>query len=378
MIDLKNKIACLIWGGYARGNTGDELCLAAALERKQAEGIGQVAVLSHQPEYTARFFPDATIIPYVPPVRRKNRFWSKTLRLLRRDRLIIPRTGFRDAMHFDPDAEWVRALSDAKQLYLAGGGYLTDLFPLQAILPPIQLANWLKVPVVTAPIGIGPIKDDHWAEIVVAALRGGQLLVRDETSMEFCQRNKLMAKLAPDDAFAFVKKICPSVLKPAHQTRRKIGVCIFPQYGRQENCDLSEWWISFLRGLQAEHPGHDIEGFCFHTSLEAEFAEMKKLFTQAGLNSAHVLSPATSLLQAMETVCSYAFIVSTRFHAVVAANALRIPNVAVASGDYYQAKMKSAVSGHEEISRCVNPHLLSPEDLLAICKSKLADVSSRD
>ena len=37
---------CVIWGGYARGNTGDEWCLAATLERLRPRFGRSMAVLS--------------------------------------------------------------------------------------------------------------------------------------------------------------------------------------------------------------------------------------------------------------------------------------------------------------------------------------------
>jgi polysaccharide pyruvyl transferase WcaK-like protein len=52
VIHLKKNPACIIWGGYAQGNTGDELCLAAALERKQREFDGNVAIFSHRTQFT--------------------------------------------------------------------------------------------------------------------------------------------------------------------------------------------------------------------------------------------------------------------------------------------------------------------------------------
>jgi len=364
------KFACVIWGGYAWGNTGDELCLAAALETVGRESGGPVAVLSHFPEYTQRLFPDATVIPFVPPaVPQKIRRWKR----FRRFCFSFLLGGFQKKTSAPPESEWVRCLHQTRKLYLTGGGYLTDLFLLDLVMPPIELALKLKLPVTTAPIGLGPFTSSQRADQVVAALSQMKLKVRDQVSLDFCRSHHLEAALQPDDAFAWLERHQAAMFAAKPKSHpRKIGVCIFPQHGQAADCDLTAWWVEFLRRLNEFLPEYKIEGFCFHASLPCEFQAMIRLFVSAGLPADQVRVPTMDFRQATAALRDYDLIVSTRFHAVVAANVFQIPNVAIASGDYYQAKMQAAVSGYETKSQLVNPASLTPAELLEHCRQKLA------
>lgn len=372
MKQFGEQFACVIWGGYSWGNTGDELCLAAALERAEREFDGNVAILSHHPNYTSQLFPAANVVPYVRPQRRKLGRCEKLIKKTKR--MFTPR-NYRDEggdLQIDPDSEWVRCLSRAGRLYLAGGGYLTDLFALELIMPPIQLAIQLQLPVATAPVGIGPFTSKYWAKTVVRALGHAELRVRDAVSLDFCRRRGLNATVEPDDAFALVKgMVTTSSIALSESGARKIGVCLFPQYGRKADCDFSGWLIKCLHGLKAQGPEWKIEGFCFHTSPDAEFREMQDLFESAGLPPNQVLAPNLDFRRAAVSVRNYDLIITTRFHAVVVANAFGIPNIAIASGEYYLAKMKAAVAGHEFSSSLVNPEEVAPEALLDLCKQKI-------
>jgi polysaccharide pyruvyl transferase WcaK-like protein len=373
MVASEKKFACVIWGGYAWGNTGDELCLAAALERKQREFAGDVAILTRDPKFTSQLFPEANVIQYVMPDPRASRLRKRFSRNLKSLFTKAGRNYFLQYWRFDPGIEWMRCLFHARELYLCGGGYLTDLFPLEFALPPVRFAAKIKLPITTAPVGLGPFKSEVWSGKVVKALRQTKLTVRDKISLEFCRRHGLDASLQPDDAFALVKKLSAAIPE-ARSTPcpRKIGVCIFTQYGQDANCDFSDWWVKCLRGLKTQYPEFEIEGFCFHTSPQAEFQEMTRLFSRAGLSSENVLPPTTDFRQAVKRLCDYDLIIATRFHAVVAANVFEIPNIAIAAGEYYQTKMSAAVDGCEKFSRLVNPASESPEGLLDICRQKLS------
>ena len=362
----------MIWGGYAKGNTGDELCLAAALERKNREFAGNVVVLSSHPEYTSQLFPEASVMAYIPPRPRAARPLKRFIRSCQSLAAAWMRTCFPQSFGHDPRFAWTRCLAGTGQLYLAGGGYLTDLFRLDFTLEPIELAIKSKVPVVTAPVGIGPFKSELAAGTMADALRQMKLTVRDQTSLNFCRSRGIDATLAPDDAFALVKNLLPPRSLAVPEPRaKKIGVCIFTQYGQDANSDLSAWWIECLCGLAARCPDYEIEGFCFHTSLTAEFEEMTRLFPRAGLPASRVLAPTADFRLAVELVRGYALVITTRFHAAVVANVFKIPNIAIAAGDYYQAKMQAAVQSCEDFSHLINPLRQSPEVLLDFCKQAL-------
>ncbi len=375
MTNPPKKFACVIWGGYANGNTGDELCLAAALERKHQEFDGSVAILSHLPEYTSKLFPHATVIPYVPSPPKSSRLRKQFSRACKS--LTAKFTSFLQNGQWDPGWAWKQHLSHTSQLYLAGGGYLTDLFPLDLVMPPIQLALKLNIPVATAPIGIGPFQSPLHADQITDTLRQIKLTVRDQTSLDFCRARRIDASLAPDDAFTLIKNLSLPPINQSGIRPRKIGVCIFTQYGQDANCDLTGWWTETLRGLKAQNPEYEIEGFCFHTAPHAEFDQMTRLFSLAGLPASQVLAPVLDFRRAVEIVRRFDLVISTRFHATVTANVFSLPNIAVAAGDYYHTKMSAARLGFENICSLVNPATQSPEDLLNLCKMKLAAGESR-
>jgi polysaccharide pyruvyl transferase WcaK-like protein len=366
------KFSCVIWGGYARGNTGDELCLAAALESAQRQFGGPVAVLSPDPEFTSRLFPDVAVVRYVPPETSRSQRWKRFRRHCRARWQSLFGQPVAPPIRPVSATEWMQCLAESERLYLAGGGYLTDLFPLNVTLAPVQQALKLNLPVSTAPVGIGPFASDAWAQTVAALLRQMDLQVRDAVSLEFCRAREVPARLAPDDAFAWLSPFAITLPKKSPSASpRKIGVCIFAQYGQPATTDLSGWWIELLRGLNSQFPEHSVEGFCFHTSPLAEYREMMRLFAGAGLRTDQVRLPTLDFREAVRALGEYEFIISTRFHGVVTANVLGIPNVAIAAGDYYQSKMAAAVNGHETLSRLVSPERTTPCELLDLCREKL-------
>jgi polysaccharide pyruvyl transferase WcaK-like protein len=370
------ELGCVVWGGYARGNTGDEWCLAAALERLRPKFGRSIAVLSLHPEYTRWLFPEVTVVPYVAPRLCRLKVWQRLLRKWKSSRGVPATRNVMPDWEWLPESEWIRCMTGARSLYLAGGGYLTDLFPMEQILPPIELAWHRNLSISTAPIGIGPFRSNEWAERVTSVLERTDLKVRDQHSLDFCRARRLNAALEPDDASLEVRKALPIQILERNTGPPKIGVCIFQQYGKEVTLDMSDWWITCLRGLNLQHPDSEIEGFCFHTSLQAEFGEMVRLFQRAGLPVHQVRAPVWDFRAATAAIQRYDFIIATRFHAIVGANAFGIPNLAVALGDYYLAKMNAAVSGYEQKSRLVNPTNTAPEAMLAFCRSVL-DLRSR-
>src|SRR5438876_10409448 len=83
---------CILWGGYAGGNVGDELALAIALgDMTERYGLSAVAVLSPFPGYTKALFPETEVIPYIPATApKRNTQVARVYRFLKR------RCGFRE------------------------------------------------------------------------------------------------------------------------------------------------------------------------------------------------------------------------------------------------------------------------------------------
>ena len=358
----------IIWGGYGWGNTGDEICLAAALDRLQAKAPGGLAVLSHNPEYTSRLFPNVEVLPCLPAGRGFSKRCKNFARHLSNAFASLRRHGTARGFTLPFQPDWAHHLSRARHLYLCGGGYLTDHLSMDVVLPPILQAARMGMSIATAPIGIGPFKSGGNARRVARALAHAEVKVRDEASRAFCRSHGLHATLERDAAFAWARLVPPATsVEFARPRPRKLGLCFFSQYGEGTNYDFSGWWTKCLRGLRARHPDAEIEGFSFHASPEYEFREMARIFAGAGLSVHNVRPPEVDFRKAAAALRSYDFIVSARFHAIVLANAFQIPNIAIAAGDYYLPKMRAAIGGYQSISRLVNPAVQPPETLVASC-----------
>ncbi len=180
---------CILWGGYAAGNVGDELTLAVALQDMTAHFGDSVAILSGVPGYTRRLFPGRPVIPYEPIARRDtSRIYHKLERKLRR---IVggKRASIYSVQHQLSSAAWAKQLRACEMLYLVGGGYFSDMFQLDWLLLPVSVARSGGARIATAPIGLGPFRSARWAravsgieEVTVTAHPGRELVPLPEGS----------------------------------------------------------------------------------------------------------------------------------------------------------------------------------------------------
>ncbi len=337
--------ACLLCGGFAGGNTGDELNLAVALRDMRARFGDSVAIISHAPGFTRRQFGDIPVIPYAPvPLKTgAQRSWYRFA------------TGFLDrpvwlyrlAQQRPPDndaMDWLTAVRACKLLYLVGGGYLTDLFDLDLFLLPALAAQRAGVPIATGPLGIGPFRFGGAARKVAATLAGADLAVRDEESWQFCRRYGLAARRARDDGFRVREVVdLPAGAGPSPGRKPRIGVNIFVQHGTLDSSRARAWWIDLLRQL-AQAPV-SLEAFCFHTDVLLDYAEMVDCWSAAGLDPAAVRAPELDFRAGCRQLADFDLIISARFHAVVVGNVIGKPTFGVCSGAYYTPKMQAAVAG---------------------------------
>jgi polysaccharide pyruvyl transferase WcaK-like protein len=370
--------SCVLWGGYACGNTGDELTLAAALQDARARFGEAVAVLSPNADYTQWLFPGARVIAYEPrspPLlcQRLRRAYERLQArgLFRHCKVRAYRLRDQAGSRGEAAPPWVEAIVHAQQLYLVGGGYLSELFNLDHLLLPLKVANAAAVPVATAPLGLGPFSSNQAATWVAQALGEADLVVRDRASLEFCAARGLRAKLQPDDGFR-VAELLPGLVPPA-STRQactagagrylRVGVCVSDQPGSTAVAASQAWWVRFLRALKRYEAELVIEGFCFHSSLSCDFATLVRLFHVVGLGVQQVQAPLLDFRLAVRNLCRYDVIVSTRFHAIVVASVLGIPHVAFASGEYYRRKMAAAVQPCQGTGRLVTPEGSCPEEV---------------
>jgi len=361
----QSGLSPVVWGGYGRGNTGDWLALAAAIHDCSQGSAHAVAVLSPDPDLTTRLFPQAQAVLY----RLRRPSWlSRRIRALARHLgPLVPGDRWRFRYSLDEQmsdraggrAEWVEALGRADRLYLAGGGYLTDLFDLERAVMPLLAARQLGLAVETAPLGIGPFRSRAGEALVAEALRGARVTVRDAGSAAFCRRHAIPADQRPDDGFR-VRELYPTLAATRARAEGQpltVGVCAHRQHGSEAPTRVQAWWVDFLRGLHREMPQASLRGFCFHTDCAADYRTTCEAFERAGLEARRVEPPRPDPQEAVERLLACDAIATTRFHAAVVAGAFGLPCVAVASGAYYRAKMESVREAVPRTTRVVDPNL---------------------
>ena len=366
---MNNHYDCLLWGGYGFGNTGDELTLAVALHDQRRQCGESVAILSRNPDYTRSLFPGVPVIAYSPqraPALRRtlSRWLDRWAQHGGPTNLRLTRYRLRDQP--DDAASWTETITRSRRLHLVGGGYLSDLFGVDYLTLPLAAAKAAAVPISTSPLGLGPFASRATATYVANFFRQAQLIVRDPESLAFCQQHQLPAKLRPDDGFR-VQEILPELSQPAHGTqpasRPRVGICVFRQHGDRDHDATEQWWQQFLRTLKDSSEPVEVEGFCFHTNQSLDYDTARTRFQAAGLDAAAVRRPDADFRAALCDLRRYDVIVSARFHAIVVANALNIPHVAVAFGEYYRTKMSAAVRHDDVRSRLVSSLAVSPEEV---------------
>jgi polysaccharide pyruvyl transferase WcaK-like protein len=346
---VSKTFKCILWGGYAFGNAGDELTLAVALRDMQQRFDGSVAILSPVPGYTKALFPETEVISFVPH-REDRHILNKVVRTATRA-LGIPENKHRFGGQSITvqGGPWVEAIRQTDLLYLVGGGYLSDLFDLEFFLLPAQLAAVFGISVETAPLGIGPFYKPWSRSKLREVLKTAKVTVRDEESRVVCEEAGVTAKLGQDDGFRALE-VLDLATAPANK-KRLIGLNFFSQYGATDKKKNETWWVELLSVLKAR--SLPVEGFCFHNSLGSDFAQTCRLFEQAGFPVGQVARPDMDFRDACRRVANYSLVVTTRFHAAVVAGLANVPAVAVYDGPYYAPKMFVACPGNPR-SRAVN------------------------
>jgi polysaccharide pyruvyl transferase WcaK-like protein len=372
---IEGRRACLLWGGYSWGNTGDELNLAVALDQLRQCPQGELAILSRNPACTEALFPQVAVVPCEPRPPPRLIRWLRQVRLPGHDRR-GPGWSQRWLQALEAgwvagkNTPWARALARAQRLHMVGGGYLTDRFSVEPYLEPLFAAQRLGVPVSTAPLGIGPFTSPRKARLVAAALRGAELHVRDATSLRFCAAHRLPAHMAPDAGFALERVVSMDRAHRESGAPPRVGLCVFPQSGGAVWTEVRWWWEQCLALLNEGLAPARFEGFCFHTDSRLDYQTLAALFESAGLPAAQVRPPETDFRAAIRLVGQFDLVIAARFHAIVVANVLHIPNVAIATGPYYDAKMQAA-SRPDDRTRLIRPPSDSPQVVLTVCREYL-------
>jgi polysaccharide pyruvyl transferase WcaK-like protein len=352
---------CILWGGYAWGNVGDELTLAVALrDMSERYGSSAVAILSPWPGYSKALFPETEVIPYAPVSGPKRN--AKIFRLFRS---LKWRCGFRqdrydvNVQFNDTRNGWADAVKHCELLYLVGGGYLTNLYDLESLLLPVEVAQFHGIEVETAPLGVGPFNDSRSARKSQRALREARVRVRDVDSQMICKDLGITAEWRQDDGFRIMEVI--AINEPALFRMGPIGINFYTQDGGPNAETVVNWWREVLILLKSS--GLPVEGFCFHNSLQLDFSQTVQLFVDAGLPIKLVRTPDFDFRDACIRITNYRAILTSRFHAAIVAGVAGIPVIAVADGQYYRSKMNSACQAYPT-SQVVDISLTEPTEIL--------------
>ena len=347
------------------GNFGDELNLAVAL-RDMYERFGPcpaVAILSSFPGYTKSLFPETEVIGYAPAIAlRQNTHAARAFRFLKR------RFGFRENRYevksqfsCEPANGWAEAIKRCELLYLVGGGYLTDLFDLEAFILPVEVARFHGVKVETAPLGIGPFEDPWNAKMLQCALCEARVRVRDTDSQSICDDLGITAELQEDNGFR-VREVV-SINEAVATGKCPIGINFYEQHGGTKAKTVINWWRETLILLKSTDL--PVEGFCFHNALQEDFSQTVQLFADAGLPIKLVRQPDFDFRNACARVTRYRAILTARFHAAVVASVAGIPTIAIADGHYYRSKMVSACQGYPA-SQVIDILVTKPAEVMRI------------
>jgi polysaccharide pyruvyl transferase WcaK-like protein len=330
-----------------------------------------VAILSSFPGYTKALFPETEVIGYTPAIAlRQNKQAARVFRFLKR------RFGFRQNRYevnsqFNCDAAngWAEAIKRCELLYLVGGGYFTDLFDIEQLILPVEVARFCGIKVETAPLGIGPFEDRWSAGKVQRALRDAHVRVRDADSQMVCDAPAITVELRQDDGFR-VREVA-SIDAAVAVGKWPIGINFYEQHGGTKAKNVINWWRETLILLKSiDLP---VEGFCFHNALQEDFSQTVQLFADAGLPIKLVRQPDFDFRDACARVTRYRAILTARFHAAVVAGVAGIPVIAIADGQYYRSKMISACQPFAT-SQAVDISVTEPTEVLqALQRAALPD-----
>ena len=352
------RVDCVLWGGYSWGNTGDEMMLAVAIKDKQEQYGDSLIVLSPNPDYTQWLFPNVAILPYQPQIIVR---WRRRVAKIKYGWPIrstrnkpVPAYRFADQIAPAENKQWLQAIASAKELYLVGGGYYTDLWDTTFIDMPIEAARRFRIPIRSAPIGVGPFFHEKSRQRFSDLFCNRSLTVRDLVSLDLCRQTGVDVEIKPDDGFRFFDvSPHPTIDMNPKEAKTPIGIDFYIQHGTNRPKAVFAWWSRLLQELANEQL--DLGGFCFHTRPQHDFFQAIRLFSETGLSLKTIKAPEPDFRMAVAQVAQYRLIISCRFHAIVAASLYGVPHIAIASGAYYKQKMAAALRSDSTPGCIIDP-----------------------
>jgi polysaccharide pyruvyl transferase WcaK-like protein len=170
--------------------------------------------------------------------------------------------------------------------------------------------------------------------------------------------------LKSDDGFR-VKEVLSDLqlrhpLQENKETKQRIGICIHRQENQEKHL-IEKWWINFLSNLKT-YPNIEVRGFCFNADPAQDFSTLLYLFEASGHQREAVQQPPENFRDAIKHLRNFNLVVSTRFHSIVVAHALKLPYLAIASGEYYFNKISSIPIAQDSQSKLLDPTKNTPQE----------------
>ena len=380
-----DNIKCILWGGYGKGNVGDEIILSYAIQDMMKEFPNQFAVLSREPQYTQWLFPEVKVLTFA------NVTFPIWYRFLARYNKFLPEFDksnyYKKALYSSlsnkksqQQPDWVNQVAACEQLFLVGGGYLSDLFNLHKMMLPVLVAKFYDKQITSAPIGIGPFLKRSAEKLVVDAFRDAELYVRDRVSLDFCHKHEIKADFQIDDGYRLVTEKQNFLhLKSCSDEEKKyvLGFSLSYQKGSEfTRTESIEWWVELIQLIIKRKYFDKIEGFCFHNNVAADFYYLIEMFSKCGLPVKSVIPPFTDFRRAVQKLNSYNIIITTRYHAAVMAEVYKIPHVVLYSGSYYETKMVNGLFSDRKTGRCVSMDKFAPSSMIEIIEGLINETNS--
>ena len=362
--NVLNELKVLIAGGYGYGNIGDEVQLAANLQRwKKLAPASQITVLTPAPEYTKTVHPDVLVelAPRISLFGIKGKAYFGSERLFKILFFILAplylfnarlkRVGLPFFGLTLKQARMLNIIKNSDVLFLSGGGYLTGmtLTRLWDNMLLLGLAHSFGLPVLLSGQTIGLLNDGVSRRLAQWGLKKADLIyLRDADSSTDAlssigiEKNKITCTF--DDAFFY--SAMPQAKVMDHLKQYGINsdapyLAVNVHYWGQTRSHIdiiTKQIASALDRIQSELHFHIV----FVPMVKSDEEAIHKII-------GHMKSPAVfprhnyNLELAVGLIKNANLCLTMKHHPIIFAIAESIPVVSIAFDDYYLHKNRGAL-----------------------------------
>ena len=350
-------------GTYQIDNIGDIAMLQVAVQRIKARWPGShIDVVTEQPERLKRVLPEVEPMPAsswfrqpIVPVPGFAKYWNPTKRLRWWERRVGPKwprlanAGKQWHAKREPDGgleksvAFYEALRQADAVICTGGGFLNDFYHEHAfkVLTTLQAAQGLGKHTAIFGVGLGPWTRHDLKEIAGPTIRDVDALsLRDQRlSLDVAREIAVEDRkrfVTGDDAIALAH-----AAKDADDCaggRHGLGVNVRLSADAEVDRALLPALGKTLQDLAGEHDAPLVPLVIRTADSPINDVESARLLLGSGLDLT-VAEAVRTPADAFEQIARCKVVVTGAYHNAVFALSMGIPVVALATGDYYLAKM---------------------------------------